>query len=256
MMRWNITVAAVPGHEALAEALCRRLSAAWRSPTAAAFAIAGAAGSLEPDSIKTTDAVILITDSHATQSVMLSLLTMLEEAGLPVLALMLGDDLSPGNCFEFAGALVERLDAPDDRIAAMLHGLLHRQREVKRLRGEAALTQRFQSGLKNQIARMHEELQLAAVVQREFLPRDLPAMHGVEFAALWRPTNYVSGDIYDVMRLDEDNVGVFIADAVGHGVPAALMTMVICRSLITKEITGNTYRLVPPGEVLSRLTRR
>jgi phosphoserine phosphatase RsbU/P len=252
MMRWNVTVAAVPGHDALADSICRRLAAAWRAGVPASFHVAGNTSALEPESVKTTDAVLLIADTQATQSVMLNLLGMLEEAGLPVLALM-GDDPGPNNCFEFAGAAVERLDAPDDRICAMLHGLLHRQREVKRLRGEVSLSQRFHGGLKGQIAKMHEELQLAAVVQREFLPRELPGMHGVEFAALWRPTNYVSGDIYDVMRLDEDHVGVFIADAVGHGVPAALMTMVICRSLITKEITGNSYRIVPPSEVLARL---
>lgn len=252
MTRWNVTVAALPGHEALADAMCHRLASSWRYGVQSTFTVAGHAGELAPESVKATDAVILIADNLGAESVMLNLLNMLEEAGLPVLAL-LGDDPGPNNCFEFAGAVVERLDAPDDRIAACLYGLLHRQREVKRLRGEVALSQRFHGGLKGQISKMHEELQLAAVVQREFLPRDLPAMHGVDFAALWRPTNYVSGDIYDVMRLDEDHIGVFIADAVGHGVPAALMTMVICRSLITKEITGNTYRLVPPSEVLARL---
>lgn len=252
MMRWNVTVAAVPGHEASADALCHRLSSAWRAGNSASFSVAGGADTLAPENVKTTDAIILIADNQATQSVMLNLLNMLEEAGLPVLAL-LGDDPGPNNCFEFAGAVVDRFDAPDDRLCALLLGLLHRQREVKRLRGEVALTQRFHGGLKGQIAKINEELQLAAVVQREFLPRDLPTMHGVDFAALWRPTNYVSGDIYDVMRLDEDHIGIFIADAVGHGVPAALMTMVICRSLVTKEITGNSYRLVPPSEVLSRL---
>jgi sigma-B regulation protein RsbU (phosphoserine phosphatase) len=251
-MRWNVTVAAMPGREALADAVCQRLTRAWRCGIAATFQAAGGAGALEGDSIRTTDAVILIADSQATQSVMLSLLNMLDEAGVPVLAL-LGDDPGPGNMFEFAGAAVDVIDAPDDRLCAVLTGLLHRQREVKRLRGEVSLSQRFHGGLKSQIARMHEELQLAAVVQREFLPRDLPSMHGVEVAALWRPSNYVSGDIYDVMRLDEDHIGIFIADAVGHGVPAALMTMVICRSLITKEITGNSYRIVPPSEVLARL---
>ncbi len=252
MMRWNVTVAAVPGHESLADALCHRLASAWRAGVHACFSVVGGSEALAPESVKTTDAIILIADNHATQSVMLNLLNMLDEAGLPVLAL-LGDDPGPNNCFEFAGAVVDRFDAPDDRICALLLGLLHRQREVKRLRGEVALSQRFHGGLKGQIAKINEELQLAAVVQREFLPRDLPAMHGVDFAALWRPTNYVSGDIYDVMRLDEDHIGVFIADAVGHGVPAALMTMVICRSLVTKEITGNSYRLVPPSEVLARL---
>jgi serine phosphatase RsbU (regulator of sigma subunit) len=100
---------------------------------------------------------------------------------------------------------------------------------------------------------MHDELLLAAMVQREFLPRELPPVHGVRFAAMWRPSNYVSGDIYDIIRLGPDHVGVFVADASGHGVPAALTTMVICRSLCTDEITGDTQRILEPGEVLARL---
>lgn len=97
---------------------------------------------------------------------------------------------------------------------------------------------------------MHEEMQLAAMVQREFLPRTLPSLHGFEFGVLWRPAHYVSGDIYDVTRLDENHVGVFVADAVGHGVPAALMTMVIQRTLPMKEVRDRSYRIVPPGEAL------
>ena len=135
----------------------------------------------------------------------------------------------------------------------LIEGLAHRQTEVVRLHQEIALAHRFQGGLRGDIARIHEELHLAAMVQREFLPRELPSLHGVEFAALWRPAHYVSGDIYDVTRLDDDHVGVFIADAVGHGVPAALMTMVICRSLKTKIITGSTYSIVEPADVLERL---
>ena len=168
MMRWNVTVAAVPGREALADEVCERLSSAWRSGVATKFHVAGGSDSLEAEVIRTTDAVILIADSEGTQSVMLNLLHMLEEAGVPVLAL-LSDEPGPGNMFEFAGAVVDEIDAPDDRLCAVLTGLLHRQREVKRLRGEVALSQRFHGGLKNQIARMHEEL------ARRFIDQFLPA---------------------------------------------------------------------------------
>jgi len=81
----------------------------------------------------------------------------------------------------------------------------------------------------------------------------MPSLHGVDFAVMWRPANYVSGDIYDVNRLDADHVGVFIADAVGHGVPAALMTMVICRSLVMRERSEGALRILEPSEVLGRL---
>jgi serine phosphatase RsbU (regulator of sigma subunit) len=55
------------------------------------------------------------------------------------------------------------------------------------------------------------------------------------------------------MRLDERRVGFYMADAVGHGVPAALLTMFIKQALVTKEITPGGYRLLPPGESLARL---
>lgn len=138
-----------------------------------------------------------------------------------------------------------------DRIAL----LVRRQRSITRLTSELSIARRFQGGLRGEMVRMHQEMQLAAMVQKEFLPQTLPAVHGVSFGAMWRPAHYVSGDIYDVSRLDENHIGVFIADAVGHGVPAALMTMVIARSLPTKEVDGRDYRLVPPAEALARLNQ-
>ncbi|MHC4129257.1 MAG: PP2C family protein-serine/threonine phosphatase, partial [Planctomycetota bacterium] len=65
-----------------------------------------------------------------------------------------------------------------------------------------------------------------------------------------------SGDIYDVIRLDDDHLGVFLADAVGHGVSAALMTMVICQSLTTRVADGSSSRILDPADVLNRLNQQ
>ncbi|MDB5297089.1 MAG: putative phosphatase, partial [Phycisphaerales bacterium] len=92
-----------------------------------------------------------------------------------------------------------------------------------------------------------------AKLQQDFLPKALPAVGPVRFHAVWRPAGYVSGDLYDVARLDEDHVGFYIADAVGHGVPAALLTMFIKNALVRKEIRPGGYRLLDPGESLARL---
>jgi sigma-B regulation protein RsbU (phosphoserine phosphatase) len=101
--------------------------------------------------------------------------------------------------------------------------------------------------------KLDEEMRLAARVQREFLPTSLPSVGEVEVDVMFRPASYVSGDIYDVQRLDEHHIGFWIADVVGHGVPAALMTMFVKRALPTKEILTDGYRLVPPGEALAKL---
>lgn len=178
------------------------------------------------------------------------LLDAAEAARVPVLMLIDDSGRRRAAAEEVA---VERLDAPVETVAACLRGMLSRQFEVARLDRELEVATRFTSGLRGEIARMQDELQLAAHVQREFLPRRIPEIGEIRVGAFWRPASYVSGDIYDVMRLDEEHMGVFVADAVGHGVPAALMTMVICRALPAKETTGSGYRIVPPAEALARI---
>jgi sigma-B regulation protein RsbU (phosphoserine phosphatase) len=140
-----------------------------------------------------------------------------------------------------------------EHLATALRALLARQREVERLRGEMTLAARFSGGLRHEMERLQDELQLAASVQREFLPRSLPSIGRFTASALWRPASYVSGDIYSVMRLDEHHLGAFLLDAVGHGVPAALLTLVISRGLQTKQIDGNAYRLLQPSESLAKV---
>ncbi|MBL7222185.1 MAG: PP2C family protein-serine/threonine phosphatase [Phycisphaerae bacterium] len=100
---------------------------------------------------------------------------------------------------------------------------------------------------------LDEEMRLASRLQRDFLPRRLPEVGDARFSVLYRPISFVSGDIYDVTRLDETHVGFYIADAVGHGLPAALLTMFIKKALQTKRIVGNTYEIIPPDVSLAEL---
>ncbi|MBK9120542.1 MAG: SpoIIE family protein phosphatase [Phycisphaerales bacterium] len=103
--------------------------------------------------------------------------------------------------------------------------------------------------------RYMRQLRLASQVQRGFLPTSLPQLPGLQFDALFRPVDYVSGDIYDVHRLDEEHVAIALADATGHGISAALLTVYIKRALRGKEIHGGRYRILPPDEVLQGLNR-
>ncbi|MCZ6698221.1 MAG: PP2C family protein-serine/threonine phosphatase, partial [Planctomycetota bacterium] len=100
---------------------------------------------------------------------------------------------------------------------------------------------------------LDHELRLAARLQREFLPRVLPEVGRIRFETFHRPTSFVSGDIFDVLRLDESHLGFYLADAVGHGVAAGLLTMLIKNSIQTKRIYKDGYELVPPAEVMSHL---
>jgi len=107
--------------------------------------------------------------------------------------------------------------------------------------------------LREYTRRLDEQLRLAQRLQRDFLPRRLPDIAGGRFAARLEPAAWVAGDFYDVFRLDERHVGFYVADAVGHGMPAALLTVFVKKSLQTKRIDGKRYVLIPPEEALRLL---
>jgi sigma-B regulation protein RsbU (phosphoserine phosphatase) len=74
-----------------------------------------------------------------------------------------------------------------------------------------------------QLEKQEEEMQRASEIQRSLLPKEIPQLAGFEVAGAWRPARTVSGDYYDVFKLDEHRLGLCIADVVGKGVSAALM---------------------------------
>src|SRR6266849_7942013 len=68
-----------------------------------------------------------------------------------------------------------------------------------------------------------KDVELAAQVQRLFLPLGKPAIAGLEIAGMMQPARGVSGDYYDYISIDEHTIQIIIADVSGKGVPAALL---------------------------------
>src|SRR6266853_2549609 len=68
-----------------------------------------------------------------------------------------------------------------------------------------------------------QDVELAAQVQRLFLPVGKPAIAGLEIAGMMQPARGVSGDYYDYIPIDEHTIQIVIADVAGKGVPAALL---------------------------------
>lgn len=186
-----------------------------------------------------------------------ALMSQLEERRLPALLTRPGESAELGSPFQ-DGVVIAPFEALPQSVCAILRTLWTQAGVVRALQSEISALQEHHGGLCDQIGKIDEELRLAAQLQREFLPNRLPRLGPVEFKVFFRPAGYVSGDIYDVIQLDERHVGLFIADAVGHGVPAALMTMYIKRCLHTKTIdsaVAGGYRIVPPDEALGMLNR-
>lgn len=151
------------------------------------------------------------------------------------------------------GLVVLPWDAAGEQIAWSLRALHARQALVRKLRDELKIAQLSVHGAYGEMAKLQEEMQTAANIQRAHLPRRTPGVNGLDVGVVYRPATYVSGDIYDIAQLDEHRTAFFIADAVGHGVPAALMTMIIACGLHKVDGVGADARVVPPAEALFRL---
>ncbi|MHC5002887.1 MAG: PP2C family protein-serine/threonine phosphatase [Planctomycetota bacterium] len=72
---------------------------------------------------------------------------------------------------------------------------------------------------------MRLHLELAGRIQKELLPAALPRLEPLSLAVAYHPLDHVSGDTYDFTELDGGQLGILIADARGHGVPAAFVTV-------------------------------
>jgi sigma-B regulation protein RsbU (phosphoserine phosphatase) len=109
---------------------------------------------------------------------------------------------------------------------------------------------------KSLVDNLTDQLHLAGLVQQDFLPKKLPDTDQTRWARVFLPAEWVSGDIYDAARVDERNVGFYVADVVGHGMPAALLTIFLKQALVMRETVGDDYRVFSPAEVVRNLNLR
>lgn len=71
--------------------------------------------------------------------------------------------------------------------------------------------------------RINRDLELAAQIQKSFLPQEMLSVPGVEFVAAYRAAYTVGGDFYDVLWVGPNKLAVFIGDISGKGIAASLL---------------------------------
>lgn len=103
---------------------------------------------------------------------------------------------------------------------------------------------------------MEEDLEMARELQMAFLPSRFPTIprgasetaSAVRFCSLFHPSSSVSGDFYNIVRISDTSIGIFICDVMGHGVRAALVTAIM-RAL--EEQVGEAA--ANPGALLTQM---
>ena len=103
----------------------------------------------------------------------------------------------------------------------------------------------------NEKKRLDHDLKIARDIQRILLPAVPPIVKGFEIAGINIPARQVSGDYFDYITVDEDRLGVAIADVSGKGVPASII-MAICRSILRSQAPHSPS----PSDVLKKVNRQ
>lgn len=150
---------------------------------------------------------------------------------------------------------VERVAATAsmEEVLARLETVAHYEPMIKRLDRELQHLQRLSRQLNRYFDEIDKEMRLAGRLQKDFMPLRLPQIPPLSFAHLYRPAGWVSGDIFDVFKIDETHAGMFVADAMGHGTAAGLMTMFLRRALVARRLKAGSYHIVTPPDAMCDL---
>ncbi len=99
---------------------------------------------------------------------------------------------------------------------------------------------------------MERDLQRAEIIQRSLLPGEPPEISGFCVHAMYRPGHSVGGDLFDIVKLDDRHLVLVIADASGHGVSAAMLSVLFKHRLAFTDSAGRPLR---PAEAMKRVNR-
>jgi serine phosphatase RsbU (regulator of sigma subunit) len=95
---------------------------------------------------------------------------------------------------------------------------------------------------------LKRDLEIAAQVHKNILPTSFPSVPGFEFAALARPAREIGGDLYDIVDMGQNQIGIVMADASGKSVQAAIY-MAVVRALFLSETNSS----LSPSETAHRI---
>lgn len=150
-----------------------------------------------------------------------------------------------------------------ERVLELERNLTERNRELEAANDSIRSAS---ESLRQANERMRSELEAAAELQKTLLPGTMPELEGLRFAWSFKPCDELAGDIFNLFRLDEKHLGIYLLDVSGHGVKAALLSVTLSHllspqaspsGLLVQYILGPPgYRIVGPAEVAASLNRR
>lgn len=142
-----------------------------------------------------------------------------------------------------------------DQVIGILSTRMLMARRAEHLNSEVAeRTVALQQANNALLARDQETahyMRSAGRLQKQLLPHEPPRWSSMNWAIHYAPLDHLGGDYYDFAEPDPDHLGIFIADASGHSIPAALV------AIMTRYAFADiARRFNSPGEVLTKINTR
>jgi len=112
----------------------------------------------------------------------------------------------------------------------------------------------------NKQKKITESIKAAGVIQQNLLPQRLPTSSRAAIAWKFQPCDAVGGDILNVIRLDQDHLGLYLLDVAGHGPPSAMISVLVYQLMnphtgILIDDATDPPVIRPPSAVLDILDR-
>lgn len=168
---------------------------------------------------------------------------------------IIGRDVPCDNCISrqavFDGIPHEKEEYINGRIYSVMSSPIKNDQDqtiaVVEVLRDVTQMKKLQREILKQNRKLQNDLAIARKLQRSLLPKELSDGR-LQFSFIYKPCEALGGDFLDVYKIDEDHVGIYIADVSGHGVSASMLT-VFLRSSINKK-------LLSPAEALADLYRQ
>lgn len=87
----------------------------------------------------------------------------------------------------------------------------------------------------DQYEKMKTDLDFAKQLQNKIIPENTIYGECIKVISKYEPSEYLGGDIFDIIEIDDDNIGIYIADVSGHGVSASMFTMFLRQAMRNKK---------------------
>ncbi len=109
--------------------------------------------------------------------------------------------------------------------------------------------------------RINNDLEAAAKMQRSLLPSSAMTVSGLRFDWIFCPCSFLAGDIFNFFEFDENQVGFYLLDVAGHGIPAAMLSVTLSKilssmtnkdGLLNRSISNTQHYEITSPEMLIR----